>query len=211
VFLEADAPRVSCRVHGVLVAAVPWARPGSRFMAAFEDNCAWLAARTAASVVCELLRITWRSVSAVVERVVADRAGKTDLLAGLKRIGIDEIAHRCGHRYLTCVVDHDTGRLVWATPGRNSETLGGYFDALAPEGSAQLTHVAADGAEWIHSVVTERAPKAALCLDPSTSWPGPPRRWTRSAGRPGTSPLRRPGRGGRRAQGHPVGPDEEPR
>jgi transposase len=166
VFLEADAPRVSCREHGVLVAAVPWARPGSRFTAAFEDTCAWLAARTAATVVCELLRITWRSVAAVVERVVADRAGKTDMLAGLKRIGIDEISHRRGHRYLTCVVDHDSGRLVWAAPGRNSETLGGFFDALGPERSAQLTHVTADRAEWIHSVVAERAPKEALCLDP---------------------------------------------
>jgi transposase len=39
-----------------------------------------------------------------------------DLLAGLRRIGIDEISHRTGQRYLTVVVDHDTGRLVWAPP-----------------------------------------------------------------------------------------------
>lgn len=166
VCLEADAPRVSCPEHGVVIAAVPWARAGSRFTAAFEDTCAWLAARTAKTEVCELLRITWRSVSAVVDRVVADRAGRTDLLAGLTRIGIDEIAHRRGHRYLTCVVDHDTGRLVWAAPGRNAETLGAFFDALGPERSGRLTHVTADGAEWIHSTVRARAPKAALCLDP---------------------------------------------
>ena len=97
----------------MVVAAVPWGRPGSRFTAAFDDMCAWLTAGTTATV-CALLRVTWRSVSAVVDRVVADRAGKTDMLAGLQRIGIDEIAHRRGHRYLTCIVDHDTGRLVWA-------------------------------------------------------------------------------------------------
>ena len=166
VFLEADAPRVTCPEHGVVVAAVPWAEPGSRFTAAFEDMCAWLTARTTATVVCALLRVTWRSVSAVVDRVVADRAGKTDMLAGLRRIGIDEIAHRRGHRYLTCIVDHDTGRLVWAAPGRNSDTLKGFFDLLGEERASQLTHVTADGAEWIHSVVRARAPKAALCLDP---------------------------------------------
>ena len=87
---------------------------------------------------CELLRITWRSVSAVVDRVIGDRAGKTDMLGGLKRIGIDEIAHRRGHRYLTCVVDHDTGRLVWAAPGRNSETLDSFFQALGTERAAQF-------------------------------------------------------------------------
>ena len=32
--------------------------------------------------------------------------------------------------------------------------------------SAVLTHVSADGAEWIHAVVREHAPQAVLCLDP---------------------------------------------
>ena len=63
------------------------------------------------------------------------------------------------------MVDHDTGRLVWAGNGRNSATLRVFFDLLGPERSAQLTHVSADGAEWIHDVVAERAPTAVLCLD----------------------------------------------
>ena len=41
-----------------------------------------------------------------------------------------------------------------------------FFDALGPARSALLKHVSADGAEWIHSVVAERAPQAAICLDP---------------------------------------------
>jgi transposase len=36
-FVEADAPRVTCRRHGVVVCAVPWARHDSRFTRAFED------------------------------------------------------------------------------------------------------------------------------------------------------------------------------
>ncbi len=38
--------------------------------------------------------------------------------AGHRRIGIDEISYKRHHRYLTVVVDHDSGRLVWAAPGR---------------------------------------------------------------------------------------------
>jgi transposase len=38
VYLEAEAPRVACPRHGVVVAAVPWARPGSRFTTTFEDR-----------------------------------------------------------------------------------------------------------------------------------------------------------------------------
>jgi transposase len=123
-------------------------------------------ARAASSVVAEFLRTTWRSVQAIVERVVTELAGRTDLLSGLRRIGIDEISYRKGQRYLTCVVDHDTGRLVWAAEGRNSETVLKFFDALGEERTKKLTHVSADGAEWIHAPVRERAPRAALCLDP---------------------------------------------
>lgn len=164
-YLEAVAPRVRCREHGVVVAQVPWARPGARHTHTFEDTCAWLAANAALSTVAELMRTSWRTVSAIVVRVVADRAGKTDQLAGLRRIGVDEISYRKGHRYLLAVVDHDTGRLVWAAPGRDSDTLRGFFDALGPERCAGLTHVSADGAEWIHQVVAERAEAAVLCLD----------------------------------------------
>lgn len=165
-YLEADAPRVACLEHGVVVAAVPWARPGARSTYAFEDTCAWLAAHAAFTMVAALLRISWRTVAGIVTRVVADLAGRTDQLAGLRRIGIDEIAHRKGHRYLTVVVDHQSGRLVWAGKGRDQAVVRRFFDALGTERSAQLTHVSADGAEWIHSVVAERAPQAVLGLDP---------------------------------------------
>jgi len=100
------------------------------------------------------------------DTLVQDLTGKTDQLDGLTRIGIDEISYRKGHRYLTCMVDHDTGRLVWAHEGRNKDTLTLFFDALESTRSALLTHVSADGAEWIHSVVRQKAPQAAICLDP---------------------------------------------
>ena len=38
------APRVACAEHGVVVAQVPWAEPGSRFTRDFEMECAWLTA-----------------------------------------------------------------------------------------------------------------------------------------------------------------------
>lgn len=165
VFLQAKTSRVSCPEHGVVVAAVPWARPGSRFTTAFEDTCAWLVCHAALSVVAILLRVAWRSVSDIVTRVVAARSEACDRLAGLRRIGIDEISYRKGQRYLLVVTDHDTGRLVWAGKDRTKQTLGRFFDDLGAERAARLTHISADGAEWIHAVVTARAPQAVLCLD----------------------------------------------
>jgi len=93
-FLQAAAPRVRCPEHGVLVAHVPWARPGAKSTFLLEDTCAWLVKNMALSAVAVFLRLSWRTVTGIVARVVADLTGTTDQLAGLRRIGIDEIAHR---------------------------------------------------------------------------------------------------------------------
>ena len=165
VYLQAAAPRVSCPTHGVVVAAVPWARHGSRFTSAFEDTVVWLACHAALSVLAVLLRVTWRSVAAIITWVVAQRSATTDRLTGLRRIGVDEISYRKGHRYLLVVVDHDTGQLVWADKGRDSATLRRFFDVLGEDRAALLTHICTDGAKWIHTVAAQRAPQALVCLD----------------------------------------------
>jgi transposase len=166
VFIEADAPRVRCRTHGPTVAAVPWARHGVGHTRDFDDLAAWLAVRTSKSATCELLRIAWRSVGAIVTRVNNDVEQRIDRLAGLRRIGIDEISYKRGHRYLIVVVDHDTGHLVWAGPGRTDADLEVFFDELGDERAAELTHVSADMAGWIARVVAKRAPNAQRCADP---------------------------------------------
>ena len=164
-YLEADAPRVFCPAHGVVVVAFPWARHRARHTIDFEDQVAWLAAHSSRSAVEEMMRIAWRTVGAIVTRVVADAHGRVDPLDGLRRIGIDEIAYKKGHRYLTVIVDHDTGRLIWAAPGRDKATLNRFFDVLGKSRSAKLTEVTADGAEWIATVVRSRCLNARLAMD----------------------------------------------
>lgn len=165
-YLEAEAPRVACIEHGVIVAAVPWARHGAGHSLAFDDTVAWLATRTSKSAVTELMRLAWRTVGAIITRVVADAEAGGDRLAGLVRIGIDEISHRKGQRYITVVVDHDSGRLVWAAEGRSEATLEAFFDELGAERCAAIELVSADGAAWIERVVRRRCQAAVLCMDP---------------------------------------------
>jgi transposase len=166
VYLEADAPRVWCPDHGVITAAVPWARHAAAHTRFFEDHVAWLAAACPKTTITALMRISWRTVGVIITRVSAEKQAGCDRLAGLRRIGIDEISYKRGHKYLVIVVDHDTGKLVWAAPGRGRGTVRAFFDALGEDRTAQLTHVFADGAEWIAGPVRQRAPQAALCADP---------------------------------------------
>jgi len=150
----------------VVAAAVPWARHGAGHTRAFDDAVAWLAVQCSKSAVVELMRIAWRSVGAIITRVQADIDAKVDRLGGLSRIGIDEISYKRGHRYLTVVVDHDSGRLVWAAAGRNEATLKRFFDLLGAQRCAAITQVSADGAEWIGKVVAQTCPQAIRCADP---------------------------------------------
>ncbi len=82
---------------------------------------------TSKSAVVELCRIAWATVGAIVGRVVQEARSAVDPFEGLRRVGIDEISYKRGHRYLTVVVDHDTGRLVWAAKGHDKATPEGLF------------------------------------------------------------------------------------
>jgi transposase len=164
-YVEAEAPRVECRRHGVIVAAVPWARHDSAFTTAFEDQCAWLAINTSARAVAALMRTTWRAVGGICRRVSDEARARRDLLADLRRLGFDEISVRKGQSYLTVVVDHHSGRLVWAAPGRDRKTVEKFLDLLG-ERCARVELVSCDMAEWITRPIAERCPNATVCLDP---------------------------------------------
>ncbi len=166
VVLEADAPRVNCPAHGPTVVAVPWARHHAGHTLAFDDTVAWLAVACSKTAVCELMRIAWRTVGAIVARVWADAEKTIDRFANLRRIGIDEISYKRHHKYLTVVVDHDSGRLVWAAAGHDRATLQRFFDLLGAERASRIRLISADAAEWIGDCALAACANATLCLDP---------------------------------------------
>jgi len=165
--VRASLRRLRCPTHGVVVEAVPFARPGAHLTRDFDDLLAWLATRMDKTAVARLARVSWRTVGRACERVVVTELdpGRLD---GLFRIGVDEISWRKHHRYLTLVVDHDQGVVVWGAPGRDSATLDGFFEELGPLRSKQIEAVSLDlGPAFIKSVTTAgHAPNAVICADP---------------------------------------------
>ena len=162
--LVALARRVSCAGCGPTVAAVPWARHASAFTRAFEDVVVHDAIVGNKQAAADRYAISWRAVNNMCTRLAEEALGRVDLLDGLIAVAIDEVKYKKGHRYLTVVCDHVTGRVVWAAKGRSKETVRAFFDALGDR-AEQLEFVTADGATWITDVVAERAPEAIVCLD----------------------------------------------
>ena len=167
VWLEADAPRVECPRHGVLVAGVPWARHGSRFTRDFEAQVAWLCLHTCRSVVAQLMRIDWATVGGIIARVQKDAALDTvSRFDGLRNLGIDETSYKKGYKYLTVIVDHDRNKVVWAGRGYGKTVLEQFFQQLSEEQKHSIRCVSADGAAWIADVVAAYCPQAVLAMDP---------------------------------------------
>jgi transposase len=162
--IECELRRVWCRDCGARPEAVPWARAGSGYTRDFEDLVAFLAQQMAKAPIARLLRIAWDTVGRIVARVVADQLDETRL-DGLVAIGCDEISYRKGQRYLTCVADHATGRIIWARPGRNAATLQAFFDRLG-ERRSSIRAVSIDMSAGYEKAIRERVPDAEICFDP---------------------------------------------
>jgi transposase len=156
--------RVDCQRCGVLTELVPWAEHDSRFTRDFEQTVAYLAQRSDQTTVSTMLRIAWVTVGSIVARVVK-RLGPDDRLDGLTHIGIDELSYRRHHEYVTIVVDHLKGRVVWVHPGKNAETVGRFFEELGPERTAKIRAVTIDMSGAYIQAVTDAAPKARLIFD----------------------------------------------
>jgi transposase len=165
--LVADARRVDCLTCGPTVAAVPWARHDSAFTSAFEDLVVWEALAASKQRAADRYDVTWRAVDGACVRVAQETLDRSDLLDGLIAIGIDEVKYKKGQKYLTVVCDHVSGRVVWAGEGRSTKTVRAFFDALGDDRAARLQFVSCDGAEWIRTVLAERAGQAEVCLDTS--------------------------------------------
>jgi transposase len=143
---------------------VPWARPGAHHTRDLEDVVAWLAQQMAKTPITGLLRIGWDTVGRIVERVVADHLDETRL-DGLVAIGVDEISYRRGQRYLTSVVDHDSGAIVWCSPGRNAATLQAFFDELGDR-RRSIRAVSIDMSGSYAKAIRASVPHAEIAFDP---------------------------------------------
>jgi transposase len=158
--------RVNCRTCGIIVEAVPWAT-GKRQI---TTSYAWFLARWAKRMswleVARTFHTTWEHVFRSVEMAVG--WGRQHMnLDGIRSIGIDEIAWRKGHEYLTVVYQIDEGvrRLLWVGQKRTAKTLLRFFRWFGKERTADLTFICSDMWKPYLKVIAKKASQALNILD----------------------------------------------
>ena len=167
VILVGPSCRVNCKEHGVVTCRFPWARHGSRFTRKFEELTAWMAVNCSRVAVAAFMRISWNTVGPIIERVEKDLAINPNArFDNLVRIGVDETSYRKGHKYITTVVNHDTGNVIWVARGHGKTIFEQFFKLLTPEQRNSIQLVSGDGAKWIDECIKEYCPNANRCVDP---------------------------------------------
>src|SRR5581483_12459179 len=124
-YLRARVPRVRCAKCGVKKIAVPWARPASGFTLLFEALLMSLASAMPVNTVARLIGEHDTRLWRVIHHYVDAARAATDL-AAVTRVAIDETASRRGHNYITLFVDIDQARVVFATEGKDADTVASF-------------------------------------------------------------------------------------
>jgi transposase len=157
-------PRVECQACGrVRQVEVPFADPRRSYTKAFERYVLELSRSMTIRDVAHHLDIGWDLVKDIQKRDLSRRYAKPKL-KHLRAIAIDEIAVARGHRYLTVVLDLDSGAVVFVGDGKGAGALKPFWKRLRPSG-AKIEAVAMDMSGAYQSAVRANLSKAVIVFD----------------------------------------------
>ena len=166
VFLAYAPRRVNCPDCGVRVEFMPWALGKRPLTSAYGWFLARWAKRLSWKEVAMVFNSSWESVFRSVEMAVEWGRAHQDL-SGVQSIGIDEIAWKKGHKYLTLVyqIDNHCKRLLWVGKKRKVKTLLGFFRWFGAERSQKLKFICSDMWRPYLKVIAKKAGHAIHVLD----------------------------------------------
>lgn len=145
-YLSARVPRVSCDEHGVHLVNLSWARPGSGFTLLMEVAMLTLAAQMPVAPLAAMAREHDGRVWRVIEHHVHTTRAGLDF-SEVTQVGMDETSARRGQDYVSLFMDLAERRVVFATPGRDADTVKAFAEDLAAHGGkpkTQLSEVCCD-------------------------------------------------------------------
>lgn len=164
VFFRLPVQRVEChKCGGLRQAKLGFADPRVSYCKRFERYALELLQLTTIQDVAHQLMVSWDTIKDIQKRYLTKRFSKPRL-AGLQRLAIDEIAVSKGHKYLTVVMDLDTGAIVFVGDTKGQAALDPFWPLLK-KAKSQITAVATDmGSAYIAAVQTN-LPNAVIVLD----------------------------------------------
>lgn len=157
-------PRIKCRdCKAVRQTPIEFADPRRSYTRSFAQYVLELAKMMTIQDVAMHLGVSWDVVKEIVKNDLQRRFGKPDLRS-LRQIAIDEISIGKGHRYLTVVLDLETGAVVYVGHGKGGDALTDFWKRLRRSG-AKVEAIATDMSPAYIDAVTTNLPEAVLVFD----------------------------------------------
>jgi transposase len=157
-------PRVQCPRCGLLrQVPVAFADPRRSYTRAFERYALELGRLMTIQDVARHLQVGWDMIKDIQKRDLYRRFRKPRLRK-LKQIAIDEIAIGAGHRYLTVVLNLESGAVVFVGEGKGADALNPFWKRLRAS-RAKVQAVATDMSAAYIGAVTRCLPDATLVFD----------------------------------------------
>jgi transposase len=164
VTLRFAIPRVGCQECGVVrQVKLGFADERFSYTRPFERYVLDLCRMMTIQDVADHLGLCWGTVKDLHKRNLARRFSKPKL-KHLKRIATDEISIGRGQRYLTVVLDLDSGAVVFVGTGRSAESLAPFWRRLAASG-AKVRAIAMDMSPAYIDAARRNLPKAKIVFD----------------------------------------------
>ena len=155
----------------VRVEALPFVCPKARVTKRYARLIAGMARHMPLSAVARHTGLSWDSVKAIEGAYLAETIPmpRPQTLAGIRYLGVDEVARAKGQSYFTLVYDlspgTNYGRILWVKEGRESAVLLEFLDALSQECAAGIEAVALDMGPAYISAVKGSLPQASIVFD----------------------------------------------
>jgi len=164
VYLALSIPRVECRCCGAIrQVKLGFADPRVSYSKAFQRYALELSQYMTIKDVAKHLGISWDVIKEIQKTDLRRRFDKPKL-KHLRQIAIDEISTAKGHRYLTIVLDLESGAVVHVGQGKGGEALKDFWIRLRRSG-AKIEAVATDMSPAYIDAVTTCLPAATLVFD----------------------------------------------
>lgn len=166
VFFVYALRRVNCKRCGVKVEAVPWATGKHTLTTTYMQFLALWARRLSWSEVATIFHTSWEKVFHSVQWMVGWGLEHRKLTR-IRSLGIDEVAWRKGHAYLTLVyqIDGHCQRLLWVGKDRTAKTLLRFFRGLGKARAGRLRFICSDLWKPYLKVIARKAAQALHVLD----------------------------------------------
>lgn len=163
VMIDFAIPRVACSDCGAIrQVALGFADARRSFTRAFERYALELSRHMTIKAVAEHLGVSWDVIKDIQRRDLHRRFARPRL-GRLRRIAIDEIAVG-RRRFLTVVLDLDSGAVVFVGDGKGGDALGPFWRRLR-HARARVEAVAIDMSPADRRAVAEHLPGATVVFD----------------------------------------------